>query len=232
VLAGLAFAVASRGMSRLLGAALAAVVGITLLAFNGSWIWPWEALSILALMFTGTMLYRAEQGQYPWPRAIAIGVTVFGLAIAAGLWHSRAWGLPAHAELLWSRRWVSAFMLAGLTFAAGLAFRHVRWPKVLTWLGLISYSLYLLHPLVIEVFHHLYPGRQHTFPIQVLIAAGLLTVIVAVCSVTYLAVERPAQGLGRRVGRRLDARFGPDRIPAAVPAQEPAMAGRGHPAAE
>jgi hypothetical protein len=34
------------------------------------------------------------------------------------------------------------------------------------------------------------------------------------------------------VGRRLDARFGPDRIPAAVPPQEPAMAGRGHPAAK
>lgn len=232
VMAGLAFAVASRGMSRLLGAGLAALVGITLLAFNGGWIWPWEALSILALMFTGTMLYRAEQGQYPWPRAIAIGVTVFGLAIAAGLWHSRAWGLPAHAELLWSRRWVSAFMLAGLTFAAGLAFRHVRWPKVLTWLGLISYSLYLLHPLVIEVYHHLYPSRQHPFGVQVLIAAGLLALIIAICSVTYLAVERPAQGLGRRVGRRLDARYGPDRIPAAVPAQEPAMAGRGHPAAE
>jgi peptidoglycan/LPS O-acetylase OafA/YrhL len=232
VLAGLAFAVASRGMSRLLGAALAAVVGITLLAFNGGWIWPWEALSILALMFTGTMFYRAEQGQYPWRRAIAIGVTVFGLAIAAGLWHSRAWGMSAHAELLWSRRWISAFGLAGLTFAAGLAFRHVRWPKVLTWLGLISYSLYLLHPLIIEVYHHLYPSRQHTFGVQVLIAAGLLALIIAVCSVTYLAVERPAQGLGRRVGRRLDARFGPDRIPAAVPAQEPAMAGRGHPAAE
>ena len=215
-----------------LGFAVAAVVGITLLAFNSGWIWPWEALSILALMFTGTMFYRAEQGQYPWRRAIAIGVTVFGLAIAAGLWHSRAWGLPAHAELLWSRRWVSAFTLAGLTFAAGLAFRHVRWPKVLTWVGLISYSLYLLHPLVIEVYHHLYPSRQHTFGVQVLIAAGLMTVIVAVCSVTYLAVERPAQGLGRRLGRRLDARFRPDRIPAAVPAPEPAMAGRGHPASE
>src|SRR6478609_3380448 len=199
VMAGLAFAVASRGMPRLLGAGLAALVGITLLAFNGGWIWPWEALSILALMFTGTMLYRAEQGQYPWRRAIAIGVTVLGLALVAGLWHSRAWGMSAHAELLWSRRWVSAFMLAGLTFAAGLAFRHVRWPKVLTWLGLISYSLYLLHPLVIEVYHHLYPSRQHPFGVQVLIAAGLLALIIAICSVTYLAVERPAQGLGRRV---------------------------------
>ena len=90
VLAGLAFAVLLRGMSRLLGAAIVAVVAITLLAFNGGWIWPWEALSILALMFTGTMFYRAEQGQYPWPRAISIGLGVFALAITAGLsWLAR-----------------------------------------------------------------------------------------------------------------------------------------------
>ena len=119
MLAGLAFAVALRGVSRLMGAAIAAVVAIALLAFNGGWIWPWEALSILALMFTGTMFYRAEQGQYPWRRAIAIGVTVLGLAIVAGLWHSRAWGMSAHAELLWSRRWVSAFLLAGLDLRGG-----------------------------------------------------------------------------------------------------------------
>jgi peptidoglycan/LPS O-acetylase OafA/YrhL len=66
----------------------------------------------------------------------------------------------------------------------------------------------------------------------VLIAVGLVAVMIAVSSVTYLAVERPAQGLGRRVGRRLDTRLGPDRIPAPEPAREPAMAGRGHPATE
>jgi len=232
VLAGLAFAVVLRGMSRLLGAAVAAVVAIALLAFNGGWIWPWEALSILALMFTGTMFYRAEQGQYPWRRAIAIGVTVLGLAIAAGLWHSRAWGMSAHAELLWSRRWVSAFALAGLTFAAGLAFRHVRWPRALTWLGLISYSVYLLHPLVIEAYHHFHRSRHHSFPVQVLIGAGLLAAVIAFGSVTYRYVERPMQNLGRRVGRWLDRQFGPDRIPDTVPARRPAMAGRGHPATE
>jgi peptidoglycan/LPS O-acetylase OafA/YrhL len=63
VLTGLAVAVALHGMPRLVGAALAAMVGLTLLAFNGTWLCPWEALSILALMFTGTMLYRAEQGR-------------------------------------------------------------------------------------------------------------------------------------------------------------------------
>jgi peptidoglycan/LPS O-acetylase OafA/YrhL len=232
VLAGLAFAVVLRGMSRLLGAAVAAVVAIALLAFNGGWIWPWEALSILALMFTGTMFYRAEQGQYPWRRAIAIGVAVLSLAIAAGLWHSRAWGMSAHAELLWSRRWVSAFGLAGLTFAAGLAFRHVRWPRALTWLGLISYSVYLLHPLVIEAYHHFHPSRQHSFPVQVLIAAGLLAAVIALGSVTYLCVERPMQNLGRRAGRWLDRQFGPDRLPETLPSPRPAMAGRGRPATE
>jgi len=234
VLAGLAFAVVLRGMSRLLGAAMAAVVAITLLAFNGGWIWPWEALSILALMFTGTMFYRAEQGQYPWPRAIAIGVGVFAMTITAGLWHSHAWGMDAHAELLWERRWVSAFALAGLTFGAGLALRHVRWPRALTWLGLISYSVYLLHPLLIESYHHFSWTRlHHPFWLQVLLAAAFGVVLIAVSSVTYLLVERPMQKVGRRVGWWLDAQFGPDRVPDHVPASvQPALAGSTGPAAE
>jgi peptidoglycan/LPS O-acetylase OafA/YrhL len=234
VLFGLALAVVLRGTSRLLGAVLAAVVAITLLAFNGGWIYPWEALSILALMFTGTMFYRAEQGQYPWRKAIAAGVAVFGCAIAAGLWHSHAWGMGAYAELVWERRWFSAFLLAGLTFGAGLALRHLRWPRVLTWLGLISYSVYLLHPLVIEVYHHFHWTRQHhSFPLQVLLAAGLLAVIIALSSATYLLVERPMQSFGRRVGRWLDARLGPDRPPDTVPVTaRRAMAGRRHPATE
>jgi peptidoglycan/LPS O-acetylase OafA/YrhL len=219
VLAGLAIAVALRGMPRLLGAALAAVVGLTLLAFNGGWIWPWEALSILALMFTGTMLYRAERGDYPWPRAIAIAVTVLGLAIAAGLWHSHAWGMSARAELLWERRWFTSFLLAGLTFAAGLALRHVRWPRFLTWLGLVSYSVYLLHPLLIEVYHHWHWTRQHhPIGVQFLLAVAFVIVLIAVSSVTYLLVERPMQNVGRRLGRWFDATLGPDRVPDRKPA--------------
>jgi peptidoglycan/LPS O-acetylase OafA/YrhL len=214
VLAGLALAVVFRGMSRLLGAAIAAVVAVALLAVNGGWIWPWEALSILALMFMGTMFYRAEQGQYPWRRAIAIGVIVIAAAIGAGLWHSRAWNMSAHAELTWERRWISALALAGLTFGVGMAFRHVRWPRALTWLGLISYSVYLLHPLVIEVYHHfLWTRHHHHFWLQALIAAGLLAIVVGVSSVTYLLLERPMQNLGRKVGRWLDTQFGPDHAP-------------------
>jgi peptidoglycan/LPS O-acetylase OafA/YrhL len=222
VLTGLAVAVAMRGMPRLVGAVLAAMVGLTLLAFNGTWLLPWEALSILALMFTGTMLYRAEQGQYPWRRAIPIAVAVLGMAIAAGLWHHiGGYGQPS---FIWERDYFMSLFLAGVTFGIGLALRHVTWPRILTWLGLISYSVYLLHPALIEVYRHLRWTAHHSFWIQVLFDALFLAILIAVCSATYLLVERPMQGVGRRMAKRLDARFGPDRFQVRMRAPEPVLA--------
>jgi peptidoglycan/LPS O-acetylase OafA/YrhL len=232
IVTGLAAAVVLRGKPRVLGAAAAAVVAVALLAFNGGWIWPWEALSILALMFTGTVLYRAERGQYRWPHAIAVSVAVLALAIAAGLWHSRAWGMSAHNELIWERRWVTSFLLAGLTFGAGLAFRHLRWPRALTWLGLISYSVYLLHPLLLEVYRKVpWLRHDHPFWLQTLLAAGFGVVLIAASSLTYLAVEQPMQNVGRRVARWLDRQFGSDRVRDPAPTREPALAGRARAAA-
>jgi len=199
VLSGLAMAVVFRGLPRLLGAGLAALAGLTLLAFNGTWLPPWEALSILAFMFTGTMLYRAEQGQYRRRNAIAVAVTVLGLAVAAGLLN--------HAGL----RYAMAVLMAVLTFAGGLAFRDLRWPRMLTWLGLISYSLYLLHPMLIEVYRYLpWTAHRYSFWPQLLMDALFLVILIALCSLTYLFVERPMQNAGRRLARWFDARFGPD----------------------
>jgi peptidoglycan/LPS O-acetylase OafA/YrhL len=224
VLTGLAVAVALRGMPRLVGATLAAMVGLTLLAFNGTWLFPWEALSILALMFTGTMLYRAERGQYSWPKAIAIAVAVLGLAIVAGVWHHNYGNMSAHDQVVWARTWFMSVFVAGLTFGIGLALRHLTWPRVLTWLGLISYSVYLLHPALIEVYRHLGWTAHNSFWVQVLVDALFLAILLVLCSATYLLVERPMQNVGRRLARRLDARFGPDRSPVRMRAPEPALA--------
>ena len=43
------------------GASLAALVALVLLTFNQSYPYPWSGCVILALMFTGTLIYRAER---------------------------------------------------------------------------------------------------------------------------------------------------------------------------
>jgi peptidoglycan/LPS O-acetylase OafA/YrhL len=212
VLAGLALAVAGNRVSRTVGACLAALTGLTLLLVNERQ--PgYEGLTILALMFTGTMLFRAERGQIGRRRAALLAVGVFAAVIAAGLWHIT----QTNDDIaLRQRQWLLSVGLAGLTFAAGLALRNRRVPAVLAWLGLVSYSIYLVHPVLIDCYHAI-PGTSgpHPMYLQLLMAAGYLAVLLPVCAVTYYLVEAPMQRLGRRIAVRLDARFGPDRhVPA------------------
>ena len=62
---------------------------------------------LLAALFMARVHRRSSQ------YALGFAVAVLGLAITSGLWHSHSWGMSAHAELLWERRWVSSFLLAG-----------------------------------------------------------------------------------------------------------------------
>ena len=87
-----------------------------------------------------------------------------------------------------------------------------------TWLGLISYSVYLLHLALMKVYGHLaWTSHRYSFWPQLLLDASFLVVLLAVGSLTCLFVERPMQTAGRRLARWLDARFGPDRASARVP---------------
>src|SRR6266699_2003121 len=179
-------------------------------------VWSLSYEMVFYLLLTALFIARVHKRSSWYALGFAaVAVAVGGLLPQAYFTHNVA--TPRLIALV-----ADLAVLAGLAFAVGLTFRHLRWPRALTWLGLISYSLYLLHPLVIEVYHHFYPSRQHSFAVQVPIAAGLVAIMIAVSSVTYLAVERPSQGLGRRVGRWLDTRFGTDRIPATEHAREPA----------
>jgi peptidoglycan/LPS O-acetylase OafA/YrhL len=90
-------------------------------------------------------------------------------------------------------------------------------PAVLAWLGLVSYSLYLLHPLLIDVYDSApFTQGQHAVGAQLAMGAGFLAVLLACCALSYYLVEAPMQRLGRRVAARLDARLGPDRPGARV----------------
>jgi peptidoglycan/LPS O-acetylase OafA/YrhL len=56
--------------------------------------------------------------------------------------------------------------------------------------------------------------QPHPFPIQVLLAAGIVAVVLASSTITYYFVESPMQKTGHKLARFLQARFGPDTIPA------------------
>ena len=84
-------------------------------------------------------------------------------------------------------------------------------PHALAWLGLVSYSVYLLHPMLIKVYNSVPWTRNQNFvPMELLLVAVFVTVLLLCCGLTHRFLETPMQGLGRRVARRLDARFGPD----------------------
>jgi peptidoglycan/LPS O-acetylase OafA/YrhL len=228
ILAGLALAVAGRGLPRTAGAALAAVTGLAVVMFNSGFAAPWESFTIFALMFLGTVLYRADRGDYPWPRALLVAAAVSGAVLVAELMHESPGG-----NMVAIRMEFITLVLAGATFALAMACRHRKIPGLLAWLGLVSYSVYLLHPLLIEVYTRVSGTMQpHPFPVQVALAAGFVLVLLGCCAVTYRFIEAPMQQYGRRLGRR-HAWFGADSAerPHAGPAAEPAGT-HDHPQAE
>jgi peptidoglycan/LPS O-acetylase OafA/YrhL len=226
IIGGLALAVAGRRIPRTMGALLAAATGLILLAFNER-VAAFEGLTIMALMFTGTLLYRAERGSVSRRWAGLAVLAVFLLAMVAGAWHLEQ-SSPGRDMLPEQRQWIFSLLFAALTFGVGLAVRNRRVPSVLAWLGLVSYSVYLLHPVLLSVYIHTpWTSASHPMGIQILLALAFLAALLVCCALTYYLVEAPMQRLGRHVAQRMDARFGPDRLTArpAAPQQQRVMAG-------
>jgi peptidoglycan/LPS O-acetylase OafA/YrhL len=205
VFVGLALAIAARGPLRIAGAGLAAVTGLTVAGLNSGYAAPWESFAILALMFLGTTAYRAERGEYGWRKAGLAAAVVFGILLLSEVWHDSPGG-----DVVAIRRGFITLLLAGATFAIGLAARNRKVPGILAWLGLVSYSVYLLHPLLIEVYRRVTGTMEpHPFPVQLALAAGFVLVLLACCAVTYRLIEAPMQRFGRALTRRF-AWFGAD----------------------
>jgi peptidoglycan/LPS O-acetylase OafA/YrhL len=201
VLGGIVLAVSSRSRVARAGAAVAGLTALVLVMVNQGSPSPWEGSVILALMFTGTLIYRTQQRQPGTSRAMtaAIVVGVLALTTFAGLWH----GQQRHMSHQWLIQWATSVLLAGATFGLGLAVSQRRVPRWCAWLGMISFSVYLLHPLVFDAYRSI-PAlhRPHTLPVQGLMFAGCLAVIIGLSALTYYVVERPMQRLGRRLSGR------------------------------
>jgi peptidoglycan/LPS O-acetylase OafA/YrhL len=180
---------ATQRVTALSGGALALI----LISVNGR-VAPWQGLIILAAMFTGTVIYRADQGQLSERKAAIVAGAVLCAAVITGIWHI---GEAGGDVLVYQRNWAVTVMLTALTFGVAYALRRHRPPHWLTWLGVISYSVYLVHPLLL-VISDLFIGRRHH---DVVFLLGYLAVLLALSALTHHLIEQPAQRLGRRLSR-------------------------------
>ncbi|WP_433509461.1 acyltransferase family protein [Nonomuraea sp. CA-143628] len=188
--AGLACVISGR--FRTAAACALGLMAVALLVF-GSRV-PWMGVAVLGVMFAGTAIHRWERGTGGlWPVAATAGLVALApiWAIEAGWW----WVEPDV--------WITTIALAAATFAGGMALRGRRVPRVLTWLGLISYSLYLVHHPLLKFFVEVSGDlRRSPLPLQLGMAALAMVVVLLASALAYRFVEKPMQSLGRRLSRR------------------------------
>ncbi|SDY54085.1 Peptidoglycan/LPS O-acetylase OafA/YrhL, contains acyltransferase and SGNH-hydrolase domains [Micromonospora pattaloongensis] len=204
-------------------ALLTAVVGLGALALpllNGSadagvhGHGSWESLTFLAVMFSGTVVHAAHHGRMRASHAAVTLGTVLACLLLSVWFHA---AYPAATATQMRIEAVSTLIAVAATFALGFALRHRRVPGWLTWLGRVSYSVYLLHTVVLIVFiPYLRGALRWPFPTQIAAAMLYLAAVLVVSWLSYHLVEMPGQRLGKRVGRALDRRFGPDRAGASA----------------
>ncbi|MFF5366067.1 acyltransferase family protein [Streptomyces sp. NPDC013187] len=177
---------------RVFGGLLGGVVALVLVPLNGT-VPIWEGMVILAVMFLGTAVYRAEHGQSTWRYAACTAIVVVACAVASAYWHG-------DGNNFTRRGWIVAFLLAMLTFGVGLALRRRQLPGWLVGLGTISYSVYLVHPVLLAVSD----GTVGRWPQDNLVLeVTFYVVLLPLCILTYRYIEAPSQRWGRKLARRM-----------------------------
>jgi peptidoglycan/LPS O-acetylase OafA/YrhL len=162
----------------------------------------WGVIALnFGVLFLGALWRRQLDGRLDrlerWALAAALAVVWVATPLAC-----------AYAVLVHGSQ--NAFFLRfPISYAAGVALfiamtsvAKVRW-RPLAWVGLISYSLYLLHPVALfvmtYVFLHHGAGARLPVGVQMLIGAALS---IALAAAAFYAVEKPAIALGHRLTRR------------------------------
>ncbi|MFH8891600.1 acyltransferase family protein [Streptomyces sp. NPDC017949] len=170
-----------------------------------------ETMVIFATMFAGTAVYRIQNQQGDR----LLGIMSCGFVLVAGLAAGYMYNRGAARHQTWTEGWVGfvlPYFAAWLTFGIGLLLRRARFPRVLTWLGAISYSVYVTHIPVLHGVHWMVEGMDipKSGPGKFIPSVIFLALVFVMSHLTYKLVELPGQRLGKRLltklgrGRRAD----------------------------
>ncbi|MFJ3922197.1 acyltransferase family protein [Streptomyces sp. NPDC090022] len=245
VLAGLAGALSGNRWLTQAGALVLGGTGLALVALNGRA--PlFETAMIFATMFAGTVVYRAQHGELGrFPALLACGI-VIGAGALVGPLYNRGYVVEHTWTASW-QAWTLSYLGAWALFGLGFLARKRRFPKVLTWLGAISFSVYLVHIPLLHVIEPLVgvPPLPSSTPGRIAWTAIYLGAVLGLSHLMYHLVEMPMQRLGRRVQQAANRRRphpaaatptppdapspGPASAPAPAPAPAPAASLTGPP---
>jgi peptidoglycan/LPS O-acetylase OafA/YrhL len=157
----------------------------------------WFATLLISSMFVGTVLYRWTRGELSGRTAAIVYALALVVIVAVHVISFPTFTGPQNSHIT-PRVEIATFLGAYFVFGGALLLRHHRFPRVLTYLGAISYSVYLLH--VIVLYAVPWVGAN-------LLATWLqwvgLTILLAMC--TYHGIEKPFITIGRRVEARYAA---------------------------
>lgn len=153
---------------------------------------PYEVFTYLAIMWCGAALAAYHAGKVS--RWVAIGIFMLTIVVSS---------LPldlAQGTYSWMLPQVTGRLVGFGIVAVTLVTPRYTWSPVSVWLGRISYSFYLMHPLVLLAVPKIGP-------------AGIALIIWLSCSLGLAAlterwIERPGNALGRRLTTRDTQRAG------------------------
>ncbi|MDH6135914.1 peptidoglycan/LPS O-acetylase OafA/YrhL [Kitasatospora sp. MAA4] len=190
-----------------IGAMVLGGLGAVLLFLNARSTF-FESMMILATMFAGTAIFRAEKKQID----PMVAVITCGFVLTSGFLVGYLYNHGDALNRTWTSEWIgfsAPYLGAWLTFGFGMLLRNRRWPRPLTWLGAISYSVYVVHiPVLWSVFwlekyvHFAKHGAAKFVPALIFLAGVLVF-----SQLTYKLIEMPGQNLGKKVAKMLDRRL-------------------------
>jgi len=183
---------------------------------SGGQFWQWSFFKHLPSFLIGILVYEAWKRLSRQPETDAnkyTGSAIFscGLLLGIALLYSDQ-PFPLLAGLYWQ-----GIICALLVLGAGLGAAHKFFSSpMLCRIGRNSYSIYLLHPLVIVVLQPVYKKIAdviHSPSTSFLISAAItLFAIYLLAELSWRFVERPGLNMGAKIIRNLRSLFGQSQI--------------------
>jgi len=176
-------------------------------------LWPrigWYAnlfltVNVIGLFIAGTLIAKQRHAIVKWFSRRSYPLKLSLLAVAILLFTVESWSSLLHTQHFYGKSFITMwFVNAGAALLLIIAISSSSLTRILTWrplhfLGLISFSIYLLHANVLWGYVHL---LYQTVPMwQIWLLTMITTILLA--TVSYYLVERPSIKLGHYLAGKI-----------------------------